>query len=158
MSFYVVAPFICYSLLTSLCERRFASVTQFNAVKYGEICKILWYIDKEICMPRLVKSKRKITPAVGTSQTRAYLPCCFCFSLSITYEYLAQGQRPIREHRSTICASIWNRCEVWPHLQDKRETYAMIPPIAIMTPRTDLSPMARPEVAQPRATMEHVLT
>lgn len=34
----------------------------------------------------------------------------------------------------------------------------MIPPIATITPSTDLSPMARPEVAQPRATMEHVLT
>lgn len=45
-----------------------------------------------------------------------------------------------------------------PHVEVKSETYAMIPPIAIMTPRTDLSPMARPDVAQPRATMEHVLT
>lgn len=34
----------------------------------------------------------------------------------------------------------------------------MIPPRAINTPRTDLSPTARPEEAQPRATMVHVLT
>lgn len=34
----------------------------------------------------------------------------------------------------------------------------MIPPIAINTPITDLSPTARPEVIQPRATMEQVLT
>lgn len=34
----------------------------------------------------------------------------------------------------------------------------MIPPMAIITPSTDLSPMARPDVAQPRATIEHVLT
>jgi hypothetical protein len=37
-------------------------------------------------------------------------------------------------------------------------TYAMMPPIAINTPRTDLSPMALPEVAQPRATIVQVLT
>jgi hypothetical protein len=36
--------------------------------------------------------------------------------------------------------------------------YAIIPPIATKTPMIDLSPTARPEVIQPIATMEHVLT
>ncbi len=34
----------------------------------------------------------------------------------------------------------------------------MMPPRAVRTPKIDLSPMARPEEAQPRATMVHVLT
>lgn len=34
----------------------------------------------------------------------------------------------------------------------------MIPPMATNTPRMDLSPIARPEVIQPSATMVHVLT
>lgn len=34
----------------------------------------------------------------------------------------------------------------------------MIPPMAMKTPITDLSPTARPEVIQPRATMEQVFT
>ena len=37
-------------------------------------------------------------------------------------------------------------------------TYPMIPPIATRTPMIDLSPTARPEVIQPSATIEHVLT
>jgi len=36
--------------------------------------------------------------------------------------------------------------------------YAIMPPIAIITPITDLSPTARPEVIHPRATIEHVFT
>jgi hypothetical protein len=35
-------------------------------------------------------------------------------------------------------------------------TYAIIPPMATKTPRTDLSPTDRPDVAQPSATMVHV--
>ncbi len=38
------------------------------------------------------------------------------------------------------------------------QTYVMIPPMAMKTPTTDLSPTARPDVTQPRATMEHVFT
>lgn len=38
----------------------------------------------------------------------------------------------------------------------EERTYAMIPPTAINTPRTDLSPTERPEVAQPRAIMVQV--
>ena len=34
----------------------------------------------------------------------------------------------------------------------------MMPPIAMKTPITDLSPTARPDVSQPKATMEQVLT
>lgn len=34
----------------------------------------------------------------------------------------------------------------------------MMPPMAVNTPRIDLSAMARPEVIQPSATMVHVLT
>jgi hypothetical protein len=34
----------------------------------------------------------------------------------------------------------------------------MMPPMAIKTPITDLSPTARPDVSQPKATMEQVFT
>lgn len=37
-------------------------------------------------------------------------------------------------------------------------TYQMIPAIAMNTPDTDLSPIARPDVIQPSATIVHVLT
>src|SRR3569833_466631 len=39
-----------------------------------------------------------------------------------------------------------------------QNTYAMMPPSATKTPRTDLSPIALPDVAHPKATMVHVLT
>ena len=48
-----------------------------------------------------------------------------------------------------------------PKLRDQinfGRTYAIIPPMATKTPITDLSPTARPDVTQPKATMEHVLT
>lgn len=37
-------------------------------------------------------------------------------------------------------------------------TYPIIPPTATNTPMTDLSPTARPDVIQPKATIEHVFT
>jgi hypothetical protein len=37
-------------------------------------------------------------------------------------------------------------------------TYDIIPPMAMNTPITDLSPTARPDVIHPRATMEQVFT
>jgi hypothetical protein len=46
----------------------------------------------------------------------------------------------------------------WGDLMNFGRTYAIIPPMATKTPITDLSPTARPDVTQPRATMEQVLT
>lgn len=40
----------------------------------------------------------------------------------------------------------------------RKVTYEIMPPIAMMTPRTDLSPTARPLASHPRATMQQVLT
>jgi len=42
--------------------------------------------------------------------------------------------------------------------QNWAKTYAMIPPMATKTPITDLSPTARPDVTQPKATIEQVFT
>lgn len=47
MSSYVVAPLICYSLLSFLCEGRFPSFTQFNVVTYVDSRGIL--IKKCVC-------------------------------------------------------------------------------------------------------------
>lgn len=38
------------------------------------------------------------------------------------------------------------------------EPYDIMPPMATITPTTDLSPTARPDVIHPMATIEHVLT
>lgn len=50
----------------------------------------------------------------------------------------------------------WLPAKLNPFLDES--TYAIIPPIAINTPSTDLSPTARPDVIQPRATIEQVFT
>lgn len=84
----------------------------------------------------------------------------FSLCLSITIEYLlllsAGGNLEFELDR-------WYRDNLqdqpfYDWQQDYVRTYPTIPPTAMNTPRTDLSPMARPEVIQPRATMVHVFT
>jgi hypothetical protein len=58
-----------------------------------------------------------------------------------------------QNHDSGVESPAWYSCA-----ELVQGTYEMIPPIATKTPNTALSPTARPEVIQPRATIEHVFT